>query len=350
MPISPRNTPSPRAVEIVTFPNAQLLDVSGPLQVFASANDWARTCDRPAPYTVRAVAPATPVMTSSGLALMAMPLPGVAEAIDTLMVAGGGGVHAASADEQLVRWLKRRAARARRVASICTGAFLLGAAGLLRGRRAVTHWSECAALACQNPSTNVEVDPIFVRDGRVWTSAGVTAGIDLALALVEEDVGHAAAIAVARDLVVYLKRPGGQAQFSRVLTLQNSDARFDSLHAWIAGHLDSDLSIATLAARAGMSERSFVRHYHAATCRTPARAIEHLRVEAAQRMLVDTSMPIKRVAKRCGFGSEETLRRSFRRQLATAPRDYRERFAAAPSPGLAADRGAAPALVVSFKG
>ncbi len=331
MPKTPRNTPSAKIIEILAFPDAQLLDVTGPLQVFASANDWARQCGKPPRYTVRLVARTTPVMTSSGLGLMAAELSGPAAGLDTLMVAGGSGVHRASQDAALVRWLRQRSGRARRVASICTGAFLLGAAGLLRGRRAVTHWSECAALACQNPSTTVEVDPIYVRDGQVWSSAGVTAGIDLALALVEEDIGHAAAIAVARDLVVFLKRPGGQAQFSSALTLQQTDATFDGLHAWIAEHLGSDLTISALAAEAAMSERSFVRHYRGATGFTPARAVERLRVEAAQQLLLGTSMPIKRIVQRCGFGSEETMRRSFHRQLATAPREFRQRFAASPA-------------------
>ena len=328
MPKTPRNTPTAKVVEILAFPDAQILDVTGPLQVFASANEWARRFGKPAPYAPRVVASTTPVMTSCGLGLTVATLPEPSDPLDTLMVAGGDGVHAASRDLELVRWLSQRAARARRVASVCTGAFLLGAAGLLRGRRAVTHWSECEALARQYPTTQVEVDPIFIRDGRVWSSAGVTAGIDLGLAMIEEDIGHATAIAVARILVMFLKRPGGQAQFSTALSLQQTDATFDSLHAWIAEHLSDGLTVSRLAAKALMSERSFVRRYHAATGSTPARAVERMRVEAAQQLLLGTSMSIKRIMQRCGFGSEETMRRSFHRHLATAPREFRERFAA----------------------
>jgi transcriptional regulator GlxA family with amidase domain len=201
---------------------------------------------------------------------------------------------------------------------------------LLEGRRAVTHWSECELLARRFPSIRVVVDPIFVRDGAVWTSAGVTAGIDLALALVEEDIGHAAAMAVARALVVFLKRPGGQAQFSRTLEMQQGDMRFERLHGWISEHLTGDLSVAALAARAAMSERTFVRRYRSSTGTSPARAVERLRVESAQRLLLDSNLPIKRIAERCGFGTEETMRQSFQRLLAVSPRDFRTRFSPTP--------------------
>lgn len=319
-------TPTPRIVEILAFADVQVLDVTGPLQVFASANEWARGCGQPIPYATRVVAQTPLVVTNSGLSLVATTLSLSLPAPDTLLIAGGSGVHAAQLDRELLEWLRRRATCARRVVSICTGAFLLGAAGLLQGRRAVTHWSECDRLAHQNPSTQVEVDPIFVRDGSVWTSAGVTAGIDLALALVEEDIGHAAAMAVARDLVVYLKRPGGQAQFSSALMLQQRDSLFEKLHGWIASHLASDLSVPILAEKAAMSERSFVRHYSAATGYTPARAVERMRVEAAQQLLVSTSLPIKRVAQRCGFGTVESMRQTFQRQLGIAPSEFRQRF------------------------
>ena len=212
-------------------------------------------------------------------------LPRVGAALDTLIVAGGQGVEAAAADPKLVDWLRKRAARARRVASVCTGAFLLAASGVLDGRRAATHWSVCAELARRFPAVRVEADPIFVRDGPVWTSAGVTAGIDLALALVEQDLGRTVALAVARYLVVFLKRPGGQAQFSAALSLQSAEDRFGTLHDWINGHLADDLSLPVLARRAAMSERSFSRHYAEATGLTPARAVERLRVEAARRLL-----------------------------------------------------------------
>jgi transcriptional regulator GlxA family with amidase domain len=203
---------------------------------------------------------------------------------------------------------------------------LLAAAGVLDGRRAATHWMYCAKLAQRFPAVRVEPDPIFLCDGPIWTSAGVTAGIDLALALVEEDLGRSVALAVARYLVVFLKRPGGQAQFSAALALQAADDKFGALNDWISGHLTSDLSLSVLADQAGMSERSFSRHYAQATGQTPARAIERLRVEAARRLLSDSRLPVKRIAQRCGFGSEETMRRSFLRLLATTPQDYRARF------------------------
>jgi len=244
-----------------------------------------------------------------------------------LIVAGGPGVEAAAASPVLLDWLRQRATEARRVASVCTGAFLLAAAGILDGRRATTHWKFSASLAQRFPAIRVEADPIFLCDGSVWTSAGVTAGIDLALALVEEDLGRSVALAVARYLVVFLKRPGGQAQFSAALALQVTDDRFGALHDWIDGHLASDLSLSVLAEQDGMSERSFSRHYAQATGQTPARAIERLRVEAGRRLLSESRTPVKRIAQRCGFGSEETMRRSFLRLLAVTPQDYRSRFA-----------------------
>jgi transcriptional regulator GlxA family with amidase domain len=196
----------------------------------------------------------------------------------------------------------------------------------LNGRRAATHWMHCAELTRRFPAIRVEPDPIFVRDGSIWTSAGVTAAIDLAVALVEEDVGCSLALAVARHLVMFLKRPGGQAQFSTILSLQGAEDRFGALHSWMAGRLTEDLSLPALARKAGMSERSFSRRYAEATGITPARSVERLRVEAARRLLSDTRLPVKRIAARCGFGSEETLRRSFVRLLAATPQDYRARF------------------------
>jgi transcriptional regulator GlxA family with amidase domain len=323
-----RISPNLRKIEIVAFPGANLLDITGPLQVFASANE-AVPRGGPPVYDIALVAKDAEVTTSSGLALVTKRLPALAEPVDTLIISGGGGVHAACVDQALLEWLKARAPMARRVASVCTGAFLLGAAGLLEGKRAVTHWADCDRLARHFPKTRVEMNAIFIRDGDLWSSAGVTAGIDLALAMVEDDIGHAAATAVARDLVVFLKRPGGQAQFSTVLGFQERDRAFDALHGWMAGHLDDDLSIAALAHRAGMSERSLIRHYRVRMGMTPARAVEKMRVEAACQLLATTSDPVKRIARRCGFGSEETMRRSFFRQMAVAPHDYRMRFSSA---------------------
>ena len=316
-----------RVVEVLAFPAVQLLDVTGPVQVFASANDFAAEAGTMPPYEVHIVTQGGQSVTASaGVALATRPLPAPGSALDTLVIAGGPGVAAAASDSALVDWVRQRTEDARRVASVCTGAFLLAASGALDGKRAATHWSVCAEFARRFPTVRVESDPIFVRDGTVWTSAGVTAGIDLALALVEEDLGRAAALAVARYLVVFLKRPGGQAQYSAVLSLQAADDRFGALHEWINQHLAGDISLPVLARQAGMSERSFSRRYAEATGMTPGRAVEQLRLEAARRLLLETRLPVKRIAQRCGFGSEETMRRSFNRLLAVAPQDYRARF------------------------
>ncbi|MHC1949383.1 GlxA family transcriptional regulator [Bradyrhizobium sp. UFLA06-06] len=327
-PTSPRFSPNRRSIEVLAYPAVQLLDVTGPLQVFASANALAAKAGNAEPYEVRVVAKDGPhVESSAGVGLAVHPLPAIGTAVDTLVIPGGDGVNAAANDRMLVDWVCKRAGQARRTASVCTGAFLLAASGALDGRRAVTHWQFCAELAERFPDVRVEPDPIFVRDGSFWTSAGVTSGIDLALALVEEDLGRTAALAVARYLVVFFKRPGGQAQFSEILSLQATDDRFSALHDWISNHLAGDLSLSTLAKQAGMSERSFSRHYAEATRLTPARAIERLRVEGARHLLSETRLPIKRISQRCGFGSEETMRRSFLRLLSTTPQDYRARFA-----------------------
>lgn len=334
MPNNPRFTPETarpnllRRVEVVAFPAVQMLDLTGPLQVFASANDTLTQAGRAPHYALHVVARegVHVVTASSGLGLTTEALSPLDVPLDTLVIAGGPGVDAAAADPALVDWVRARARSARRVASVCTGAFLLATSGALDGRRATTHWAFCAELARCFPAVRVEPDPIFVRDGSVWTSAGVTAGIDLALAMVEEDLGRDTALAVARYLVVFLKRPGGQAQFSTALSLQVADDKFGALHAWIGAHLAQDLSLAVLADQVAMSARSFSRHYLEATGLTPARAVERLRVEEARRLLSESQLPVKRIAQRCGFGSEETLRRSFLRLLATTPQDYRARF------------------------
>jgi transcriptional regulator GlxA family with amidase domain len=326
MPKNPRFPPKPRIVEIVVFTGVQILDVAGPLQAFTSANDYALKAALTRPYDVRVVAQKERAITASaGLTFAAANLSPARSPLDTLIVAGGPGIRGIGENKKLVAWVRKRARRARRVTSVCTGAFLLGAAGLLDGRRAVTHWTECDTLAKLYPAIKVEPDPIFVRDGAVWTSAGVTAGIDLALALIEEDLGRPLALAVARHLVMFLKRPGGQSQFSAALELQE-DEKFGALHEWIASHVGRDLSLPVLAREAKMSERSFSRRYVEATGTTPARAVEKLRVEAARMMLSDSKLPVKRIAARCGFGSEETMRRSFLRNLSATPQDYRARF------------------------
>ena len=324
-PSCPRLPPTPpRRVEILAYPAVQLLDVAGPLQVFATANDIAAG---PPPYDLVVVAKEPRGVTSSaGLTLATEALSDPAIQTDTLLVAGGYGVNAATADRALVDWLRRKSEASRRTASVCSGAFLLAEAGLLDGRRVVTHWQRCTELARRHPAVRVEPDPIFIRDDAIWTSAGVTAGIDLALALVEDDLGRATALAVARQLVVFLKRPGGQSQYSAALAMQACDGAFEHLHAWLADHLAEDLSTATLARVAGTSERSFLRHYRKAIGKTPARVVETFRVEAARRLLTETGTPLKRIAMLCGFGSDETMRRAFARQIQTTPQSYRDGF------------------------
>jgi transcriptional regulator GlxA family with amidase domain len=329
--MAPKPSHSPpsglRTVEVLAYPAVQLLDVTGPIQVFATANDLMAKAGEAPPYAIRLVAPGGhSVEASAGVALAAGPLSPLETSVDTLIVAGGEGSNAALLDAVLIDWVRERTRYARRTVSICTGSFLLAASGVLDGRRAATHWLYCAELALRFPAVQVDSDSIFVRDGSIWTSAGVTAGIDLALALVEEDLGRTLALAVARYLVVFLKRPGGQAQFSEALSLQSAEDKFGALHDWISKHLAEDLSLPVLASQAGMSERSFSRHYAELTGLTPARAVERLRVEGARRLLLDSRLPLKRISQRCGFGSEETMRRSFLRLLSVTPQDYRARF------------------------
>ena len=264
---------------------------------------------------------------SNGLKLGVDPLPEPPPRIDTLVVAGGEGVRRASDDPAIVDWVARASRRARRTTSICTGSYLLAAAGLLDGRRATTHWNYCAVLAQRYPEVELDPDPLFVRDGNVWTSAGVTAGIDLSLALVEEDLGAEVALAVARLLVVFFKRPGGQSQFSGALSVQQaSRPALRELQAWIAGHLDEDLSVAALAERADFSERSFARAFRAEVGQTPAAYVEGLRVERARALLEDGAQSLEAVARAAGFSSPEVLRRAFHRRVGVSPAAYRERF------------------------
>jgi transcriptional regulator GlxA family with amidase domain len=247
--------------------------------------------------------------------------------IDTLIVVGGDGVRAAQENEALVAWIHRAAGGSRRVASVCTGAFLLARAGLLDGHEATTHWSACSELARLHPEVTVHADPIFVRSENVYSSAGVTAGIDLALALVEEDLGADVAGDVARWLVLYLRRPGGQAQFSAALESQRAERRpLQELQAWMVDHLDENLSVPALAERAYMSPRNFARAFKSEVGMTPGVYVETLRVERARTLLETVGDPIEQVALRCGFGTVETMRRSFRKRLGVSPGDYRERF------------------------
>ncbi|PZU25679.1 MAG: AraC family transcriptional regulator [Shinella sp.] len=326
-PIFPRIVPKfmTRRIEILVFPDAQLLDATGPAQVFASANEFTRRAANEPLYEIALVAEETEVTCNSGITLRCGPLADDPTVIDTAIVAGGRGVNAACTRPVLIEWVRDRASRVRRMASVCSGAFLLAEAGLLNGRRAVTHWHRCDEFTEQYPQVKLERDPIFLHDGPIWTSAGVTAGIDLALAMVEEDHGRALALAVARELVVFLKRPGGQSQYSAPLKLQSADDRFSDLHAWISANLTRSLTIETLADKAGMSRRSFARHYRQRTGRTPAEAVEVIRLERAQGLLA-TGASVAVAARTCGFGSPETMRRVFLRRLGVGPKDWQERF------------------------
>ena len=320
---------APRRVVVVVFPGVQVLDAAGPVEVFHTAD---RVVGGGA-YEVEIVAPVAGVVATSGPLTLAATrsLAECAGPIDTLLIPGGDGSRALAGDEEMLAWLRAAAGRSRRVASVCTGAFLLAAAGLLDGRRATTHWAFCDALARARPEVQVERDPIFVRDGSLATSAGVTAGLDLALALVEEDLGRETALQTARWLVMFVQRPGGQAQFSAQLSAQLAQREpLRELQGWIADHPDADLSVAALAERVHMSARNFARAFTAEVGMTPAAYVESVRVERARLELErgESAAAVAAVARRCGFGSAETMRRAFNRRLGVAPSDYRDRFAA----------------------
>jgi transcriptional regulator GlxA family with amidase domain len=279
------------------------------------------------------VAPETgPIRASSGLALVPDRALGRASSaentsIDTVVVAGGTGTPGASRDPQLTGWLRDVAATCRRMSSVCSGAFILAAAGLLDGKRATTHWSECDTLARRFPEVTVEDDPIFVRDGKITTSAGVTAGMDLALAMVEDDLGRDTALQVARWLVMFVQRSGGQSQFSSQLAGQLAErAPLRELQTWMADHPDADLSVPALAARSGMSDRNFARVFRREVGTTPAAYVEQVRCEAARRLLETTDRTVDDVARASGFGRPETLQRSFKRIMGVSPSHYRHHF------------------------
>jgi transcriptional regulator GlxA family with amidase domain len=318
-----------RRVVIVVFDQVQGLDVFGPVDVFYFANYvaaqlGAATC----PYTVEIAGQELgPLRTAGGPRLyVERALDDESLRPDVLLVAGGLYVETPARDERFVAQLRALAARSGEVGSICTGALLLAEAGLLDGRRATTHWALAATLVERHPDIDVDADRIYLFDG-VWTSAGVTAGIDLALHLVRAHHGGEVAAAVARHLVVYLQRAGGQQQYSAHLAAQGSaNPRMAELMAYIADHPDADLSVIALAARLTMSERSFQRWFRAETGTSPGRYVERTRVEAARRMLEQTDEGLSSIAHRCGFGTVETLHRAFRRLVGLTPGEYRERF------------------------
>ncbi|MCM2410379.1 GlxA family transcriptional regulator [Streptomyces sp. RKAG290] len=315
-----------RSVLVVLFDGIQSLDVSGPMEVFAGASRLPE-----ASYELRTASlDGAPVRSSSGLVLVPDGSLADAEPPHTLLVPGGQGTRDPA--PALVDWLREHAPHAERLVSVCSGALLLAAAGQLDGHRVTTHWMLCDHLARTYPQVEVDPEPIFVRDGRLATSAGVTAGIDLALALVEEDHGRHVALTVARHLVVFLRRPGSQAQFSAQLTAQT--ARREPLREvqhWITEHPGEDLSVEALAARARLSPRHFARAFHTETGMTPGRYVDRVRLEQARRLLEDTTDGVARISRTCGYGTPEAMRRAFVKALGTSPAEYRRRFSSRPA-------------------
>ncbi|MBV8508661.1 MAG: GlxA family transcriptional regulator [Xanthobacteraceae bacterium] len=335
---SPSGPSGSRLIVFAVYDGMRLLDLTGPLDALSFPNEMHQT-GGPAPYVLRVVSERGGLVSSScGLAVATEPLSAVDDStIDTLIVAGGAAAFRPTSNQAavdawiqshaaLVGWISRRAAQVRRICSVCTGAFLLAAAVQLKGRSIATHWSSIQLLSTCFPDVIVKPDRLFVNDGPIWTSGGVTAGIDLALALVEDDLGSEFALQVARVMVVFANRPGGQSQFTVPLAAPLHRGHFAELHAWLRKNLAKDLRVEDLAARVSMSRRTFMRAYVAATGRTPGKTIEAMRLDAARMALEATNKPVKQVARETGFGDEERMRRVFQRQLGVSPADYRARF------------------------
>ena len=322
----------PLRIALFAYPDVQALDLSGPLEMFARATRLLRDEGRTHPgYSLAVVGTATgPITASSGFRFLPdTTFRALRSEVDTLLVVGGRGVGALMGDREVLAWLRRMAGRVRRLGSVCTGAFLLAEAGLLDGRAVSTHWSRAEELAQRYPRVRVEQDRIWVRDGNLYTSAGVSAGMDLALALIEEDLGADVALAVARAMVMYLRRPGDQSQYSAPLRMQAAETpSVRALMAWATEHPASDLSVPALARRVGKSPRHLTRVFRKELGVAPAEAVEQLRLEAARRALQQSAAGLEEVAARCGFGSAEVLRRVFLRALHVTPSAYRARFSA----------------------
>ncbi len=313
-------------IAILAVPGVQMLDVAGPMDVFSEA---CALLEDPSAYRVQIIGlTLDPIVTSNGARILpdasiATPL----DDFDTLLIAGSPGIRQFEDHADAVEWVARAARHVRRVGSICTGAFLLGHAGLLSGRAATTHWNSTARLGALFPRVRVDADRIFVKDGPIYTSAGVTASMDLALALVEEDHGRTIALRIAKALILFLQRPGGQSQFSVHLAAQVSEiGPIRDVHEWILRSLGGDLSVEALAARAGMSSRNFARQFKRETGMTPGDYVEAARVEAAGRILEESDTPLKKVAGMCGFADQSGLRRAFMRRIKVTPVEYRQRF------------------------
>lgn len=321
---------------ILVPPMTSILDVAGPLEVFAKTMEYIRdqALDTNQSYTthVVSVCSCTTVQTSSGLPIVCEgDLSSVTYAVDTVLVAGKGALEPDDVTLfPMVNWLKENAGSIRRICSICAGAYMLAEAGLLNGRRATTHWRNCEMMAKRYPEINVEKDPIYVKDGNIYTSAGISTGIDLSLALVEEDLGRSIAVNVARILVLYLKRPGNQSQFSNILMHQRVDHEpIRAIQDWILAHLEEELTVEILAEKVLMSPRNFARVFLRETGITPAKYIEKVRLETARRRLEETRLTIDEISDECGVGNADGLRRLFLRHMKITPSDYRKSFATA---------------------
>ncbi|SDI64017.1 GlxA family transcriptional regulator [Alloyangia pacifica] len=332
-PTEPVTAPSAlRHVQIVIYRGFKCMEAVGPVNVFTAANRYLAAASHPARYDVELIAPTPgPVQSESFLTLTAERALAEATPQDTVMIAGALEIEEAlRGNPQIVDWCRRHAAQARRFASLCTGTFFLAEAGLLDGRRATTHWSVAARLQQAYPDVRVEADAIFLREDNLYTSAGVTAAIDLALAFVEQDFGRDLALSVARDMVIYLKRPGGQSQFSAVLTGQAQvRSGIADIRTWIHANLERKLQTGDLAQRAGMSERNFVRQFTRDVGQNPSDYVMNARCERATTLLLETGLPVKTIAHRVGFSSDDQMRKVFNRKFSLTPREYRERFSTA---------------------
>jgi len=317
-----------RHVVVVVFPGVQPLDAVGPFEVFAGATRVAKALNRAGGYRVTlASTEGQTIRSESGIGLSTDPLPDPREKIDTVVLAGGSGTGSARHDAQLIAWIRDVAPRCRRLTTVCTGAFLGAEAGLLDGRRVTTHWASAERLRTEFPLLSVDPDPIYVRDGKYWTSAGVTAGIDLALALVQEDLGVEVAQTVARWLVMFLHRPGGQTQFASPVWVRRAErSTVRAVQSLVEAAPGGDHRVPALAAAAAMSVRHFTRVFTAEVGETPGRFVERVRLEAARIELETTNDTLDVIAARCGFGTAESLRRVTQRRLGVAPDAYRRRF------------------------
>ena len=318
-------------VLFIVYPNIVLLDLVGPLQVFTRARK--NTLSDPAYQTYIVSLDGGNIKTNTILKIDTDPLENWLvkhqnTSIHTLLVIGGDGATDASLDRSFVDQVRQLADQSMRVCSVCSGALILAASGLLDGRRAVTHWEDCDQLAAQYPAVKVEIDPIYIKDGNIWTSAGITAGIDMALAIIEEDLGKPAAIEMARSLVTPMVRSGGQSQFSPELDRQARDTggRFSLLHDWIRGNIQQKISVEDMAKECGMSSRNFSRRYTETMGTSPAKAIEAIRVDVARELLTTTEKSMKMVAAICGFQDDERMRRAFLRHIKTSPSQYKAQF------------------------